>query len=86
MGRYVKGFSFMENENYQQAYQEFSRIISQNKRDYSAYFYRGMIDFYFLKQNLMQTKADFEMVLSKAQVCQTVIWSPCHHIRYDQQS
>ncbi|HHU24358.1 MAG: hypothetical protein WCT00_01865 [Bacilli bacterium] len=65
MGRYVKGFSFMENENYQQAYQEFSRIISQNKRDYSAYFYRGMIDFYFLKQNLMQTKADFEMVLSK---------------------
>jgi len=65
MGRYIKGFSLMEDENYQQAYQEFSRIISQNKHDYSAYFYRGMIDFYFLKQNLMQTKADFETVLSK---------------------
>ena len=51
MGRYIKGFSLMEDENYQQAYQEFSRIISQNKHDYSAYFYRGMIDFYFLKQN-----------------------------------
>lgn len=63
MDVYAKGLSLLYQAQYKLAYEEFSKLIQIDERDYQAYYYRGIIDFYYLKDHLDQTVTDFKKVI-----------------------
>lgn len=76
MGKYFKGMSLIKDAKYKLAYQEFSHLIQSNNEDYQAYYYRGIVDFYYLKENLFQTKKDFERVIEKIPKYASELYAP----------
>jgi tetratricopeptide (TPR) repeat protein len=61
LGKYKFGLSLMEEEQYQQAYDEFSRLIDINPADYPAHAYRGIIGAVFLNKDENDVYQDLKL-------------------------
>ena len=65
MNKYIEAIEKMKQGDFLASYEEFTKIISENKKDYFAIFYRALIDFLHLNQFMDQSIADFEFCITE---------------------
>lgn len=63
LNRYESAIIKAKNGEYREAYQAFSDLIKENKEDYLAICYRGLVDFMHLNEETDQTIEDFETLI-----------------------
>ena len=62
MTKYLWIKELVENGEYQEAYNEYTKIIEQNPKAYDAYFERALIDCYFLRLYYETSREDLLLV------------------------
>ena len=65
MNKYSKLKTLVQEQKYQLAYDEYSKIINESPKAYDAYFERALIDCYYLRENYQVSKEDLLLVFNK---------------------
>ena len=65
MSKYSWIEELVRNNEYDEAYEEYCKVIEQNNKAYDAYFERALIDCYFLRKHYEVSKEDLLLVFSK---------------------
>lgn len=65
MSKYVWIEELVRNNQYEEAYTEYTKVIETNPKAYDAYFERALIDCYFLRKYYETSEKDLKMVFFK---------------------
>lgn len=59
------GLEFLENNEFEEAYNYFSEMVSNDNKNAEARYYRAFIDFFHFRKNFIQDYNDFKMLVDK---------------------
>lgn len=65
MSKYTWIKDLVSQGNYEEAYEEYTKVIEDNPKAYDAYFERALIDCYFLRLHYETSKEDLLLVFAK---------------------
>lgn len=63
MSKHEEAFELLKENDFEKAYDIFSKLYEENQKDYLALFYRALIAFLYIESNQQQAIADFEELI-----------------------
>lgn len=63
MSKHEEAFELLKENDYEKAYDIFSKLYEENNKDYLALFYRALIAFLYIENNQQQAIVDFEELI-----------------------
>ena len=62
--KYKYGITLLEEEKHKEAYDYFEKLIQNDDHDYTAHYFRGVIEFFFFKENLQKCYLDLKCAIN----------------------
>lgn len=59
------GINLIENEDYEEAYQYFNNMLTENPKNIDAKYYRAVVDFFHIRRKLYDDYNDFKFLVDK---------------------